>query len=271
MDIMSILAVLKWFIASLIMYGVLSLFVGLLIGIHQYFKINSNGVNSNGGSSLVQYHSRHRTSTLNKLIKKVVVFFFYGRLVTALLGLLTYRLKGWSRKVVYNHMFNNNYRFFVIRDISVRFCNLISDRYPNGFYTYPRLTGPHNEPVEIDDIYKKNKGPIFIKLNYSTFKMGILFPIAFAIWLYQNDRHRYDMSAEKIDNKMIYEKSTLGFLPKFISDKCNPELYVNNVGSYLNVGDNQVKERAIISFLLDRIFIDEYTNINFSLYFDYQL
>ena len=92
MDIMSILAVLKWFIASLLVYGVLSLFVGIFIGILQYFKIKSNG-----GSSLVQYHSRHRTSVLNKLIKKVVVFFFYGRLVTAILGLLTYRLKGWSR------------------------------------------------------------------------------------------------------------------------------------------------------------------------------
>ena len=80
MDIMSILAVLKWFIASLIMYGVLSLFVGIFIGILQYFKIKSNS-----GSSLVQYHSRHRTSVLNKLIKKVVVFFFYGRLATALL------------------------------------------------------------------------------------------------------------------------------------------------------------------------------------------
>lgn len=270
MDIMSILAVLKWFIASLIVYGVLSLFVGIFIGILQYFKIKSNG-----GSSLVQYHSRHKTSALNKLIKKVVVFFFYGRLVTALLGLLTYRLKGWSRKVVYNHMFNNNYRFFAIKDINVRFYNLVSNKYPNGFYMYPRPAGLHNESAEVDDIYKKtkekNKGPIFTKLNYGAFKMAILFPIAFAIWLYQNDRHRYDMSAEKIDNKMIYEKSTLGFLPKFISDKCNPELYVNNVGSYLDVGDKQVKERAIISFLLDRIFIDEYTNINFSLYFDYKL
>ena len=263
MDIMSILAVLKWFIASLIMYGVLSLFVGLLIGIHQYFKIKSNG-----GS----YHSRHKTSTLNKLIKKVVVFFFYGRLVTALLGLLTYRLKGWSRKVVYNHMLNNNYRFFITRDVHhVRFYNLWSNKHPNGFYMYSRPAGLHDKPVEIDDIYKKNKGPIFIKLNYNAFKMAILFPIAFAIWLYQNDRHRYDMSAEKIDNKMIYEKSTLGFLPKFISNKCNPELYVNNIGSYLDVGDKQVKERAIVSFLLDRIFIDEYTSINFSLYFDYQL
>ena len=37
MDIMSILAVLKWFIASLIVYGVLSLFVGIFIGILQYF------------------------------------------------------------------------------------------------------------------------------------------------------------------------------------------------------------------------------------------
>ena len=266
MDIMSILAVLKWFIASLIVYGVLSLFVGIFIGILQYFKIKSNG-----RSSLIQYHSRHRTSTLNKLIKKAVVFFFYGRLVTATLALLTYKLKGWSRKVVYNHMFNNSYRFWEIRDVNVRFYNLISDRYPNGFYTYPRLTGPHNEPVEIDDIYKKNKGPIFTKLNYGAFKMAMLFPIAFAIWLYHNDRHRYDMSAEQIDNKMIYEKSTLGFLPKFVSDKCNPELYVNNVGSYLDVGDNQIKERAIISFLIDRIFIDEYTSINFSLYFDYQL
>ena len=267
MDIMSILAVLKWFIASLIVYGVLSLFVGIFIGILQYFKIKSNS-----GSSLVQYHSRHKTSALNKLIKKAVVFFFYGRLTTALLGLLTYRLKGWSRKVVYNHMFNNNYRFWTIKDVGVRFCNLISNKYPNGFYTYPRGTGGlFPAGLDVDDIYKKNKGPIFTKLNHNSFAMGILFPIAFAIWLYQNDRHRYDMSAEKIDNKMIYEKSTLGFLPKFISDKCNPELYVNNVGSYLNVGDNQVKERAIISFLLDRIFIDEYTNINFSLYFDYQL
>ena len=266
MDIMSILAVLKWFIASLIVYGVLSLFVGIFIGILQYFKIKSNG-----GSSLVQYHSRHRTSVLNKLIKKVVVFFFYGRLVTAILGLLTYRLKGWSRKVVYNHMFKNNYRFWEIRDVHVRFCNLISNKYPNGFYTYPRDSDGLGISVDVDDIYKKNKGPIFTKLNYNSFVMGILFPIAFAVWLYQNDKHRYDMSAEKIDNKMIYEKSTLGFLPKFISDKCNPELYVNNVGSYLNVGDNQVKERAIVSFLLDRIFIDEYTNINFSLYFDYQL
>ena len=266
MDIMSILAVLKWFIASLIVYGVLSLFVGIFIGILQYFKIKSNG-----RSSLVQYHSRHRTSVLNKLIKKVVVFFFYGRLATALLGLLTYRLKDWSRKVVYNHMFNNNYRFSAIKDAPVRFCNLISNKYPNGFYTYPRNSDGLSASEDVDDIYKKNKGPIFTKLNHSSFTMGILFPIAFAIWLYQNDKHRYDMSAEKIDNKMIYEKSTLGFLPKFISDKCNPELYVNNVGSYLNVGDNQVKERAIISFLLDRIFIDEYTNINFSLYFDYQL
>ena len=260
MDIVSILAVIKWFIASLLIYGVLSLFVGVLIGILQYFKIKSNGA-----SSLFQYHSRYKTSALNKLTKKVVVFFFYGRLVTAILGLLTYRLKGWSRKVVYNHMFNNNYRFWAIKDVHVRFCNLISNKYPNGFYTYPRGA------EDVDDIYKKNKGPIFTKLNHNSFAMGILFPIAFAIWLYQNDRHRYDMSAEKIDNKMIYEKSTLGFLPKFISNKCNPELYVNNVGSYLNVGDNQVKERATISFLLDRIFIDEYTNINFSLYFDYQL
>ena len=266
MDIMSILAVLKWFIASLIVYGVLSLFVGIFIGILQYFKIKSNG-----GNSSVQYHSRHKTSVLNKLIKKVVVFFFYGRVVTAILGLLTYRLKGWSRKIVYNHMFNNNYRFWAIKDAHVRFCNLISNKYPNGFYTYPRDSDGLGISVDIDDIYKKNKGPIFTKLNHNSFTMGILFPIAFAIWLYQNDKHRYDMSAEKIDNKMIYEKSTLGFLPKFISDKCNPELYVNNVGSYLNVGDNQVKERAMISFLLDRIFIDEYTNINFSLYFDYQL
>ena len=266
MDIMSILAVLKWFIASLIVYGVLSLFVGIFIGILQYFKIKSNG-----RSSLVQYHSRHRTSVLNKLIKKVIVFFFYGRLVTAILGLLTYGLKGWSRKVVYNHMFNNYYRFWEIRDAHVRFCNLISNKYPNGFYTYPRDSDGLGISVDIDDIYKKNKGPIFTKLNYNSFTMGILFPIAFAVWLYQNDKHRYDMSAEKIDNKMIYEKSTLGFLPKFISDKCNPELYVNNVGSYLNVGDNQVKERAIVSLLLDRLFIDEYTNINFSLYFDYQL
>jgi hypothetical protein len=136
MDIMSILAVLKWFIASLLLYGVLSLFVGLLIGILQYFKIKSNG-----GSSLVQYHSRYKTSALNKLIKKVIVFFFYGRLVTAILGLLTYRLKGWSRKVVYNHMFNNNYRFWEIKDVHVRFCNLVSNKYPNGFYMYPRPAG----------------------------------------------------------------------------------------------------------------------------------
>ena len=148
MDIMSILAVLKWFIASLLVYGVLSLFVGIFIGILQYFKIKSNG-----RSSLVQYHSRHRTSVLNKLIKKVVVFFFYGRLTTALLGLLTYRLKGWSRKIVYNHMFKNNYRFWEIRDVHVRFCNLISNKYPNGFYTYPRDSNGLSVSVDIDNIY----------------------------------------------------------------------------------------------------------------------
>ena len=70
MDIMSILAVLKWFIASLLVYGVLSLFVGIFIGILQYFKIKSNG-----GNSSVQYHSGDEASSLKKLIKKVVVFF----------------------------------------------------------------------------------------------------------------------------------------------------------------------------------------------------
>ena len=169
MDIMSILAVLKWFIASLIMYGVLSLFVGIFIGILQYFKIKSNG-----GNSSVQYHSGDEISSLKKLIKKVVVYFFYGRLVTAILGLLTYRLKGWSRKVVYNHMFNN-----VLQEVIIQ---LESNYEGTGFLDYNKMIDSIESAIistmpYVDDTYTMNektktnpKGLQYTKLIHHGFR-----------------------------------------------------------------------------------------------------
>ena len=136
-----------------------------------------------------------------------------------------------------------------------KFYSLKNDKFKNGFYAMSRNKG---------NVSKNYKSKNMI-VGYRDDTMAhILFPIAFMIWLYNNDSSPYDMSGLKSTSNTLVYKRIPKFLHKYIFD--------NNVGkdkgSYLEVGDNLIKEPAYISFLVNRIFIYEHLDMNINLYYN---
>lgn len=237
---------------SLLGYLVFSLVIGLVIGTVEYWRIK---VDKERG-----YSCYTRRSKITNIFLTVIMFLFYSRIISSIWAIVLYPFKAWSRNVVYNHFFKSHFRYFKIKDLKVMKYSLKNERFKNGFYTMERL------PNHLVHKNYKSKNMV-VGYNSNNF-MFILFPVAFMIWLYNNDFNTYDMSGSNTNNISIKNGERLKFIPQFIRDKCDVTKIGLFLGSYVAVGDNLISERAFVSFLLNRLFLSEYKSINIGMYFD---
>lgn len=233
-------------------YLIASISVGIVLGIREYFKIKVGSLVEVDGLYVNMKPSFNR-GLFKSIMLDCIIAVFYNRFISAILAIIFYPLKAWSRNIVYNHFFRNNFRTYMNWHNTIKFYSLKNDKFKNGFYAMSRNKG---------SVSKNYKSKNMI-VGYRDDTMAhILFPIAFMIWLYSNDSNPFDMAGL---NKGVYHSpAVLKSLRKYILD----ENIGKDKGSYLEVGDNLIKEPAYISFLVNRIFIYEHLDINIKLYYN---
>ena len=239
-------------ICVILAYLLASMLFGFILGIIEYFRIRvgvKEGVNT---------RSIFKRGIVCDILLELFTNIFYNRILVVVFSIVFYPLKAWSRNIVYNHFFKNDFKMNIFIDKKVKFYALKNDRFKNGFYVMPR-----SNKDSVSNSYKSKN----MIVGYRNDLMShILFPIAFMIWLYNNDDNPYDMSAHPVDHRDIKNKQKYKFIPEFLHK------YLKDIGkdrgSYLQVGDNLIKEPAYVSFIIDSLFISGCTDINIRFFYD---
>lgn len=214
-------------------------------------------------SMRVKFRFTGPEDALRNIVLKLLAFLFFNKIVSTIVALMTYPIRRWASNIVYNYLLHKDYEFQDLCDRDPRKHPMSSRMFPNGFYGLQRRCNP----ILLGDEYRKNKiGLIAYRYNIFT---PILFPIAMWVWFFHNDRNPFYMAAiDRKTNGDIYMGRRLKWIPFFIRKYCNIVEIANHYGSYLDVGEKQIKERAIVSFILGRLFLDEINDINFKTYFN---
>lgn len=238
-------------------YLLASILAGVSLGIIEYFRIKSGKiVDPDTGLNMKSCFNR---GILEDIVLEAFSAVFYNRVISSILAIIFYPLKAWSRNIVYNHFFRNNFRFRCNIHRKFKLYNLKNDKFKNGFYATARgNTG----------VSKSYKSKNMIVGYRNDLMSHILFPIAFMIWLYNNDNNPYDMSGLKSASNTLVNTLVHKRIPKFLHKYIFDKNIGKDMGSYLDVGDNLIKEPAYISFILNRLFLYEDRDMNINMYFD---
>lgn len=200
---------------------------------------------------------------LRNMVLNLLAVLFFNRIVSTIIALVTYPVRGWATNIVYNYLLHKDYEFHDLAIRNPKKHNLASRAFKNGFYGLDRMCNP----ILLGNEYRKNKiGLIGYKYNIFT---ALFFPVAMFIWFFHNDKNPYYMAAiDRKTNGDIFMGHKLKWIPFFIRKHCNVLEIANHYGPFLDVGEKQIKERAMVSFILGRLFLDEIDDINFKTYFN---